>query len=112
MKYVTFLLSLIFVITFMGCDKTEKSKIETKLKTETAESVNKDCKNHKCSEGKECPKDSSCKHKCDKDDEKCENGKMCKCKRECKKDDDKAVEHKCGEGKCGEGKCGGDTENK
>ena len=115
MKYLTFLLSLLIVFTFIGCDKTGKSKVEVKLKTETAESVDKDCdktKEHKCEEGKECKKDSSCEHKCDKKGEKCEDCNKCKCKCECKKDVDKAIEHKCGEGKCGEGKCGGDTEDK
>ena len=105
MKYVTIMLSLIFVFAFIGCETADKA--EVKVVKESNESVDTDGENHhgrkhKCKESRECHKDSSCEHKCAKDCEKYENYEKCKC--EHKKECNKEKEHKCGEGKCGSDK--------
>ena len=111
MKYITILMSLIFVFTIIGCETTNKAKAEFKVVKKSNEPVdtygeNQHCRKYKCKEGTECDKDSSCECKCDKDCEKCENYEKCEC--EYKIECDKEKEHKCGEGKCGDGKCGSD----
>jgi uncharacterized low-complexity protein len=116
MKYFVYIMSLMFVLVFVGCDKAKAQDNKTDVKEtttmavdETAGAVNeRECvkgEEHKCVEGK------CCKEKCAGDEtkeHKCVKGECCKSKYGRDKTKDAVKEHKCGEGKCGEGKCGGD----
>ena len=128
MKYLIYVMSFLFVITFAGCDNAKNTKVDAKATKEAAIVEKDNCKDHKackskcenkkeckdgksckhkCENKKECKEGKSCEHKCDKD--KCKKGKQCKSKRECDKSKNAVIEHKCGEGKCGAGKCGGNN---
>ncbi|MEE8341655.1 MAG: hypothetical protein V3S42_01815 [Candidatus Neomarinimicrobiota bacterium] len=110
MKYLVYIMSFMFVLTFVGYDNVKAMVSDAQEATTETVDEDKDAdKEHKCVEGK------CCKRKCDGDktkDHKCVEGKCCKSK--CT--GDKTKDHKCGEGKCGgdktkehksgEGKCG------
>ena len=104
-------MSLLFLITFAGCDNAKTAKTDVSVTKEVLDAEKDSLKNNKCCKQKcekktECKDGKACKHKCDKDNDNCKKGKCCKTK--CCKSDEAVKEHKCGEGKCGEGKCGGD----
>ena len=46
MKYLTIMLSLIFVFTFIGCETTDKAKAEVKVVKKSNEPVDTDGENH------------------------------------------------------------------
>lgn len=102
MKYLIYMISFLFIITFAGCDNVKAAKVDAKVTQEAADVEKDTCKDRKSCKRKnkkECKEGKSCKHKCDKD--KCKEGKHCKSKPECDKSKNAVKEHKCGEGKCG-----------
>ena len=104
MKYFVYIMSFMFVLVFVGCDKAKDNKADVKETTTMAvdETVGA-VKEHKCVEGKccieKCVDGKAKEHNCVK-------GECCKSKCDRDKTKDAVKEHKCGEGKCGEGKCG------
>lgn len=88
MKYLVYVISLLFVFAFAQDDNSKNTKVDERQNNEAVAMDKNTCKGHKgyrhnCeSKKEECKKSKSCEHKCDK------SNKTVK-------------EHKCGAGKCG-----------
>lgn len=114
MKYLIYLISFLFVITFAGCDNAKNTKVDATAGQETAvvekdNFKNRKCCKNKCENKEKCNKGKSCEHKCAKNDEKCKEYKRCESNDDCTKTKNAMKKHKCGEGKCGERKCVGNN---
>jgi uncharacterized low-complexity protein len=97
MKYFIYIMSLMFVVIFIGCEKAKDTTSDVKEATTiVVEETGGTVKEHECVKGEE--------HKCvgeDAKEHKCVKGECCKSKCDRDKSKDDVKEHKCGEGKCG-----------
>jgi hypothetical protein len=107
MKYLIYLMSFLFIITFVGCDNAKNTKVDATATQEAAKvekdnfKKNSNCCKKKCENKEGCKEGKSCKHKCAKNEEKCKEYKQCESTDDCVKTKNAMKKHKCSEGKCG-----------